>query len=253
MTEPSTGALAAGDGFRVGRVLSRSFALLMQNFGKFYLLGLLAALPVTLLQFQNVVPLRVQRPLPAHATGHYVWLGILVLVLQAVGEAVVIYGAFQAMRGRTLSVGESITRALQRLIPIVGTGLLQAVAFVIGLTLLVVPGIVFLTMFLVAMPICVVEALGPVRSLGRSRELTKGNRWRVFGLYVVVSLLTAVPRFPIGYVATAVGGTTAAGIVGYLYSAGVMTFKILTIVVAYHELRVAKEGMDVERIASVFD
>ena len=105
MTDSSMRALAAGEEFRVGRVLSRSFALLLQNFGKFYLLGVLAVAPLLLLLF--VIPIRPGQPLPADF-GRNVGLVVLLLALfQVTCEAAAIYGAFQAMRGRGFSIGES--------------------------------------------------------------------------------------------------------------------------------------------------
>jgi hypothetical protein len=251
MTDSSMRSLAAGEEFRVGRVLGRSFTLLLQNFGKFYLLGLLAVAPMLLLLL--VIPTRPGQPLPEHLGRNLGLVFILLALLQITCEAAAIYGAFQAMRGRAFGIGESIGRALQRFFPVLGTGFLLVIVLGIGLVLLVVPGLIFLAMFMLAVPVCVVEGLGPLRSLGRSRELTKGHRWRLFGLYIAVALLISIPRYPIEHILGAVGGTMVAGIVSFLYQAGATAFQLLTFVVAYHDLRVAKEGVDIEHIASVFD
>jgi len=48
------------------------------------------------------------------------------------------------------------------------------------------PGLIVFTMWFVATPACVVERLGPFRSMGRSRQLTKGHRWKIFGTIVLI-------------------------------------------------------------------
>ena len=51
----------------------------------------------------------------------------------------------------------------------------------------------------------------------------------------------------------AVGGTTLA-LIGSLIWNGVWgAFYAIAVVVTYHDLRVAKEGIDIEQIAAVFD
>jgi len=242
---------AAGEGFRVGRVLSQSFTLLLRHFGKFILLGLIAALPMLFLLLFN-------RPPPGQQIHmdlgwSLVLVGLLTLLLQVICEAAVIFGAFQAMRGREFSIGDSVSRGLQRFLPVLGTGICLVIAVAVGFILFIVPGFIFLTMFMVAIPACVVEGLGPIRSLGRSRELTSGHRWRLLGLYVALILLIAIVRVPIEMIFGAIGGTALAGIVGFLYTAATTAFQLLTFVVAYHDLRVVKEGVDIEHMASVFD
>ncbi len=245
------GLVLAGGDFRVGRVLATSFRLLIGNLGKFILLGMLAASPLLLMLL--VAPRRGQ-PVNLHdfvrPTGS---IAILFSLLLVICEAAVIYGAFQAIRGRDFSIGDSIGRGLQRFFPVLGVGVCFAFLFAVGLVLLVIPAFIFLAMFFVAIPACVVEGLGPIRSLGRSRELTRGHRWRVFGLYLVVGLLAGLPRIPIEMIVGSIGGPILAGLIGFLYSATLTAFELLTFVVAYHDLRVAKEGVDIEQMASVFD
>ena len=110
-------------------------------------------------------------------------------------------------------------------------------------------------------PVCVVERLGPFRSLGRSRELTKGHRWNILGLF----FLTMIPAVIIGaIVGAALGvilvlgpvggfGPAVTQTIGLIWNAIWTAFFAVIIVVTYHDLRVAKEGIDTEQIAAVFE
>jgi hypothetical protein len=120
-------------------------------------------------------------------------------------------------------------------------------------------------MWFVATPVCVVEQLGPFRSMGRSRELTKGHRWKLFGLTLLIMIPALVVGAIIGAVVLATFGgggflamTTALGstlgrVVNLIWSAVWTAFYAIVIVVTYHDLRVAKEGVDTEQIAAVFE
>jgi hypothetical protein len=85
-------------------------------------------------------------------------------------------------------VGAALQAALGRLLPLVGMVLLQFIAIVLGVILFIVPGMIVAIMLFVALPACVLEELGPVASLKRSAQLTKGNRLRLFGLALLVLL-----------------------------------------------------------------
>jgi hypothetical protein len=119
--------------------------------------------------------------------------------------------------------------------------------------LLIVPAPMFAAMFFVATPVCVVERLGPLASMTRSRDLTRGHRWKVFGVVVLLTVINIVVAsvLKLGLVALAgpVLAVTGLLIWGALYGA----YSALIAVVSYRDLRVAKEGIDTEQIAAVFD
>lgn len=118
--------------------------------------------------------------------------------------------------------------------------------------LLIVPGLILFTMWFVATPVCVVERLGPNASMRRSTQLTKGHRWKVFGLILLLVIISAVvsPLIEFGLAAI----STTLSLVGTLIWNGIWgAFYAIAVVVTYHDLRVAKEGINIEQIASVFD
>jgi uncharacterized membrane protein len=157
------------------------------------------------------------------------------------------------MRGRPVSLSESLQVGLQRFFPIVGLAIVMGIMVMLGFILLIVPGLILLTMWFVSTPACVVERLGPIRSLGRSSELTKGHRWKIFGLMLVLLLISMVVTPVIEYSFAAIGGTMLVLIASLLWNGVWGAFYAISVVVTYHDLRVAKEGIDIEQIAAVFD
>ena len=70
--------------------------------------------------------------------------------------------------------------------------LVLAVVIPIGLALLFVPGLFLAVSFQFAVFAVGVEDCGPLAGLRRSWELASGNRWRLFGLLLVVTGVTVV-------------------------------------------------------------
>ena len=80
------------------------------------------------------------------------------------------------MRGRSFNLGEAFGIAFGRFFPVLGVAICFGLAVGFASILLLVPGLMVLSAFYVALPACVMERTGPIESLSRSGELTKGHR-----------------------------------------------------------------------------
>jgi hypothetical protein len=160
-------------------------------------------------------------------------------------------GAIQYLAGRSASAGEMLSAGLGRAGPIFLAGLLGVLAADLGFFLLIVPGIVVGLMFSLTVPVVMAERLGPVRSLGRSRALTKGHRWRLLGLFLVVLATTATPAMLAAVLSGGVPYLTT--VLNLAISAVLGSIAMVAPAVAYHDLRVAKEGADTAQLARIFE
>ena len=240
------GQYAEGE-FRVGQVLSRTFSVLSRNLLPFCVVTAIAYLP-NLLIFEGGTPGEPQGRMLA-----FVFIGLIVsLVLSALSQAIVLFGAFEDMRGRPVDMIASLKVGLGRFLPVIGVALLVGLLTGLAAILLVFPAFIVMTMLFVAMPVCVVERLGSVKSLGRSSDLTKGHRWKIFGLWLIVILVTLIGSAILGGIGYATGAIVG-DLLKLIWGALAGAFNAIMAVVAYHDLRVVKEGVDTDRIASVFD
>ena len=241
--------------FRVGNVFGRAWSVYSRNFLTFSLVTAIASLPSLLMP----------RAAPG-APPNFGVVGVLFLLLIVLGtlsQAVVLYGAFQVMRGRPVDLAESARIGLRRFFPIVGLAIVVTLLVTLASILLLFPGLMLYTMWFVATPVCVVEQLGPFASMARSRQLTKGHRWKIFGLLLLLLIPVLVIGAIVGVAAVAVTGgfltlanamaTTVGQIVNLAWNAIWTAFFAILIVVTYHDLRVAKEGVDTDQIAAVFE
>ena len=253
MTDASLTARFTESEFRVGRVLNRTSSVLSRNFLIFFVVTAVAHLPA-LLFFKSTT-------MNANASGSEIAVAfsmmigglLLMIVLSTLSQAIVLYGAFQNMRGREVSLSESLQVGLRRFFPIIGLAFLVTLLGMLAAIALIFPAFILFTMWFVATPVCVVEQLGPWASMRRSRELTKGHRWKIFGLFVLMIIISAVAGSTIQAAFTAMGGTPLALVGDVLWNGVWGAFYAIAVVVTYHDLRAAKEGIDIDQIAAVFD
>jgi hypothetical protein len=270
--EPMTDAALRADrfverDFRVGHALSRAAAVFSRNFPKYIVVTAIAGLPSMLIGlYMSTSPATPANPF--QNLGWTIFGAFLAIVLSSLSQAIVLYGAFQDMRGRPVSLADCFAVGLGRILPIIVLSISVAILGMLGSMLLIFPGLMLFTMWFVATPACVVERLGPFRSMGRSRELTKGYRWKIFGIMLVILIPALIVGGIVLGVMTALGVGGAQGFIGtvralngavltqvvsLIWNAIWTAFYAIVVVVTYHDLRVAKEGVDTDQIAAVFD
>jgi hypothetical protein len=234
--------------FRVGAVLARSLGVLRNNIVPFGVLSVMfMAVPFVLTLM--LVPLFA-------GLGAGAGVGILPVVLiwilmYFMLSAVLMYGTISDLRGKRATIGESLRWVLGLVFPIVGITIVATLGIFAGVMLLVVPGLILLTMWWVAVPAAVVERTGVGASLRRSTELTSGYRWPVFGVFITVYVVQMLLEF----VANRIFGGIEflETLVSFVISLFVIAFYAVVSAVSYHDLRVLKDGVDVDDIARVFD
>jgi hypothetical protein len=243
----------------VGEILDTSFSLYRRHFGALATVSLVCTgLPLVLRLFVEA-----SGGLFAHLTLTLLYLlSLVVLSLVATGATVFIVS--ESYLGRPLTAREALVRATPYMGRILIASLLMALAIGLGFILLVIPSFILAVGLAVAIPAVVLE---PGRSasaaLSRSWELTRGSRWRILGLGITLFVLLYVPGVAIsGLVAVLIPRDTAAGlgasstaaIVGLAIGGVVQLFIYplfyCVLTVTYYDLRVRKEGFDLELLAS---
>jgi hypothetical protein len=253
----SVDSINVGGDFRVGDVLNRTWQVLTRNILFFLGITFLVYLAI-FLPLGALVVLLVLAGIGIGGDGW--WLiaagiflaALLFIVLNTIGQAVLLFGTFQRLRGQPLRVGEALRRAFARFLPLVGLGVLYTLGVAVAFLLLVVPAFIVFVMWVVAVPACVVEGLGPTASLSRSADLTKGYRWRVFGLICALSLINGIGG-QFFAIALSLAGEWAANVGSGLWFVVSTAMWNCALIMIYHDLRAAKEGIDIEQIAAIFD
>ena len=263
---PTVVAAPAGARIGVGGVISRTMRAWWANALAFSGMTFVAFAPLLVasaLLFGWAIRIAERAPEPreiAWRVGVFVAALAVTLVLSTVQMGAVTYATVQYLNGARAPLGRMLAVGLRRALPAAGTWIVVWLVTVAGTLLLLVPGLLFLVAASVAVPAAVVERPGVEGAIRRSFELTRGSRWPLFaaGLVVVVVmwLLSAVVQVGAMVVLTVVSPARALAATLVVSQLGNALFSVLPVVavaVAYHDLRLAKEGGDTAELAKVFE
>ena len=90
-----------------------------------------------------------------------------------------------------LSVQDTLRAAWERIGPLASASSLAIVGVFLGFLLLIVPGLVLLTWWILIVPAVMLEDAGVRQAFRRSRELVRGWGWNVFGVILLTILVLA--------------------------------------------------------------
>ncbi len=245
----------------IGRIVSRAFGVIGRNpvlyFGLALVLLIVPGAAVRLAFAPTLTPGAM--PNPAAMLPYTLGSAMLGVLLNLVAQAIVTHATVTDLNGERPSFSACLRIALPLIFPLLGLGLIEMFGLALGFALLFVPGVVLAMMWSVAVPALVEERQGVFASLGRSRALTKGSRWRLLALFIIAGIVVEVPvllisTFVGGLQATsATGPGTPAGLlIGAISGLGAML--LATIVAStFVELRTVREGATPASLAAVFD
>ncbi|MGO4336221.1 hypothetical protein AB4037_15045 [Labrys sp. KB_33_2] len=251
-------ARSAAHHFGLGLVLRVSWAVYRSQFLRLTLLALVAVLPPPLIL--TFFPIPQDRLL----TSVEYWSTLLLsLALSATAGAITCLGVRQILSHQPFSFGAAFTHARRSFLALFATTIIFLGAFYLGLVVLIIPGLMVLCRYFVAVPVCVVERTGPLQALKRSAELTRGYRWKLLILGLLLLLLQIAPRLAINFeeiIAAFQDPGAAPDQVNYLkYVATIgvdalsTSFAFVASAMAYFQLLRVKEGADVRQLTTVFD
>lgn len=250
----------------IGRVISRMFSAIGANLLPFLILAtLLAGIPAVLvnlgtgylarliLESSQYTPLLPLLPLA---------IGLVAAIPAYILMGAVTHGSLVFYNGGQASLGESLATGLRSSIPLIGVGVVASFATGFAFLLLVIPGLLLLTRWAVAAPAVVAERKGVFGSLERSKDLTEGNRWRIFALILIYGLVSMLIGAIVALPEVALGAASAGPLAEMSPLGMAITFvaTILNSVIAsagaaslYFELRTIKEGASSAELAAIFD
>jgi hypothetical protein len=184
-----------------------------------------------------------------------IFFAIQALIVQPFLVAAITRAAADAYLGERVSIGRTYRFALSRLPAILWITILTSVLTLIAFILLIIPGIFVAIRLTLAPPVLVVEDVRGTKALSRSWRLTSGHFWRVFGTLILSGLIasigTLVITIPTEFIAASLGpaGAPLSALGTVVATVLVTPFTMLIVVLLYFDLRVRKEGFDIEVMA----
>jgi len=259
----------------IGRIFSRGFGTIGSNpVATLGIALLFGALPWMLIIYAiaswGIQAFASLGPTATIAIGLFT-LAVFVM-LSMITQGALVRATVAYSQGRKASFAESAMAGLVVVLPLVLLALLSALGFLLGLVLLVVPGVILYVMWSVAAPSIVEERLGPIEALRRSHYLTRGARWKIFALMLVLVVVywlftTLTQTLSIMLFAPGAGEMDAmagpgvdamsnlfVGVLMVSIVSGTITSAVWGVIMSslYVELRDWKDGPQTEKLADIF-
>jgi uncharacterized membrane protein len=162
---------------------------------------------------------------------------------------------YRELSHQEAAIDEAFKEGLSRLGPLIVAMILMYLGLMLGFVLLFVPAFILAVMWSVTSEAVIIERAGIFAAFGRSRFLTKGYRWHVFGFWLVYGALSfvGVCIMYLGMYLLWETGDWPTIIFGGIAQALIFALSPIAFTVLYAELRRLKEGTGAEELAQVFD
>jgi hypothetical protein len=241
----------------VGEILDAALAVYRRHaFALWKIVAVVVALPAALNGALAVADRQVRES--DGSEGSLVLLQLLVLAVTLVAASLATAAAYRlvadAYLGRPIDPAASMRFGLRRLGSVIWVSLLFGMGVVIGSIFLLAPGVYLYVAWSVAVPVLLAENLRGRKALGRSRALVRGRFWPCAGVLILSFLLLFIVAAAILVVLAAIVGTSdndtvlffEEGISSLIANALTLPFQVAVTTVLYIDLRVRKEGFDVQ-------
>jgi hypothetical protein len=206
-----------------------------------------------------------ERESPSFGAGAFAGISVTLLAvfLMVLGNSLVNAALTKSVSasylGSEVSVGEAYQAVIPKILTLIGAGILVGLVVMCGYLLLIVPGVIFGLWFSLTTPTIIVENCKVVDAMKRSKALTKGNLGKVFGVLFIAGIITNIIIYLFAFVGGFLGPMVAGGstVVVQIFQE-VFTFigQVLGIpimaaaaILLYYDLRIRKEGFDLEMMA----
>lgn len=236
----------------MGEVIVRTWNVLSRHFLTFIVLVGIAELIPLLIAFYPRYSGTVRIASRTDAFVFTVLVFLLQFILTSFAQAIVVFAAFQDLRGRPVSAAESFRQGVSRLFPVIVASILAGLLVGLGWLFCLVPGLIAMAAMAVVLPACVVERLGPIESMSRSNDLTSGHWWPIIGVGAAWAIIVFVVSLAIRQAMPGVQ-TLPTQLVTWAWQVIAGSFSSVYAAILYHDLRAVREGIGIDEIASVFD
>lgn len=252
-------AIVAGPQLGLGEIFGVSFKVLSRNLAAFGVLALLFTLPWEI-YWDYATYFADSDPADNDLAVRFAESMILMVVqtaLTGLVTAAIAYGTFQDLSGEPADFVTCIRRGLALVAPVIAVVLLSSLLTLAGSLAIVIPGLMIYTVLWIVVPVTVVERPGIVASLRRSGDLTKGYRWQIFGLILILGVADGgIVGMIEGLIAPS--EATVASLLPYFLislaaTSALTAFEAVVTTVTYYRLRTLKEGSAIFETARIFD
>lgn len=224
----------------IGEIVDATFLLYRAHFATIITVAMLVVAPPAIIKV--VVPAEFERILDL--------IGNLLIPIGQGAITSIVAAAVE--RGETLSSGDALRSTGGRTGSLIAVQIAAGLMVVIGLILLVVPGLIAFAWTAVCIPVVMLERLGYSKAIDRSRALSRGQRGHVLGTLLLSWGLALLIMLGAGLIVGALGtaGERIGNALVELSFALVIPIPTIAMTLLYYDLRVRTESADLDAMIS---
>jgi len=172
-----------------------------------------------------------------------------VVVYAAVGGVITVI-ASDVYLGAPADAARALRLAAARIIPLLGASIVTLAFIVIGFIFFLFPALYPLARFFAIRQAVMLEGANAGDALGRSSQLSMGVKGHVLATLLLVLLVTTALSFGSGLLAQLIPSRVVVTVLLTAVSVVLYPFFGITETLLYYDIRIRKEGFDVEYLAA---
>lgn len=260
-----------------GQTLGKTFNIYLENFLPLVLIALVVQTPSIYIQYMELSSPTQNTTLLYKVIGN-----LSTIIAGSILSAFAILYLSKKLLGENVTIASTLSHMMAYLLPVLGLLLLIGLMAVItplllfllifisggGITssktiimvvlfLSLIPGIYLILGYYVAVPILVLEKQGMISSLKRSWYLTDKFKLQIFALLFVMSILQIIIIAPLTAAVSSLFNPSTDSLIYsvilYFISAIISPLSSCLTILVYYNLKVRKEGFNIEHLSSHFD
>lgn len=238
-------------------IVDAAFRLYSRNVGQYVLIAAIAYSPV-------LIATLILRPTEALARASVAqdmsgmlqaMLGFTVTIVMSVIGAALVNGTVTALGSRVyhgddVDVAAAVKQAVPRVPVLIVAALLLSVLYFLGFLAFLVGFVYVFARFFAVAPVIVLEKRGPFSAFSRSSQLSKGRKWHVLGVLLMVYGIYFLAAIGISIFVAVIDSFVVRTVLDTMVNIALAPVIGLATMVLYYDTRIRSEGYDLERMAA---
>ncbi|HEX3047169.1 MAG TPA: hypothetical protein VHY08_20615 [Bacillota bacterium] len=239
--------------YSFGETIGKGFNLYFNNFISIVLVSILCQIPVAILMAGMSSDLS-QGTIGASYFINFGLFFFTSIIVSAFLSAYIIHVVSKRFLETNPTNQDTISRSiLPYVFPIIGLSIVVGLVTMLGAIFLIIPGIIIALGYSLATEVMVIEQQKIGESMKRSWSLTKGKKGHIFLICLVSGIITVCIDQPLTWMLGLLKMDPQLTIyLTYLVSAITAPFSACILVVVYFNIRIEKEGFNIEHLAQQF-
>lgn len=231
-------------------ILDAAFEIYRRHFAVFVAISVFAAIPSAIASYIGEAALPLQATDGIFNSAMVSFLGLFIMPFTEGSMACV---ASSAYLGNRVDIGQSVRTAFSRPGRLFVAMVTKWILLGFGFVLFVAPGLIIYKRYF-ALPMTVLfEDTTVGDAIARSRELSRGNGKRIFSLNGGVFLFSMVVMLTLGQTVASISHGAIAAVGRLVINMTISPFGTIVATLLYYDVRIRREGYDIELMTQALD